>query len=110
MGYLGEFEQIILYSVLELDDGAYGLAIREHIEDRTGRTVSSGAIYTTLGRLEEKGLVSSRVGDPIPGRVGRPRKFYTLEPAGARVLQSTQAAIQAISRGLLPKLARVAER
>ncbi len=49
MGYLGEFEQLILFSVLQLGDGAFGVSIREEIEERTGREVSSGAIYTTLG-------------------------------------------------------------
>jgi DNA-binding PadR family transcriptional regulator len=58
--YLGAFEQLILFSVLQLEDGAYGVSIRENIEERTGRTVSIGAIYTTLGRLEERGLVRSR--------------------------------------------------
>lgn len=110
MGALGEFEQLILFSVLHLGDDAYGLAIRENIEERTGRVVSSGAIYTALGRLEEKGLVSSAVGRPTPGRAGRPRKFYTLEPPGARALRTTYANIQAISGGLIPKLVELAER
>ena len=55
MPYLGAFEQLILFSVLQLEDGAYGVSIRENIEERTGRTVSIGAICTTLGRLEERG-------------------------------------------------------
>ena len=54
MGYLGEFEQLILFSVLLLEENAYGVAIRETIEERTGRAISSGAIYTALGRLEER--------------------------------------------------------
>ena len=82
MGYLGEFEQLILFSVLELGEEAFGVAIRETIEERTGKVVSSGAIYTALGRLEERGFVASRVGEPVEGRAGRPRKYYTLEPGG----------------------------
>lgn len=109
MGYLGEFEQLILFSVLKLGEDAYGVAIREAIEERTGRVVSSGAIYTTLGRLEDRGLVSSRVGAPTPGRVGRPRKYYTLKPAGARALMDAYETIQAMAGGLIPKLAEVAE-
>ena len=109
MGYLGEFEQLILFSVLQLGDEAYGLAIRENIEDRTGRVVSSGAIYTALGRLEVKGLVTSTIGEPIAGRAGRPRKFYKLEPAGARMLKETYSTIQAISGGLIPDLTKLAE-
>ena len=69
MGYLGEFEQLILFSVVQLGDDAYGVAIRETIEQRTGRVVSSGAIYTALGRLEGRGLVTSRV-EKSPGPHG----------------------------------------
>lgn len=110
MAYLGEFEQLILFSVLQLGDDAYGVAIRENIEERTGRVVSSGSIYTALGRMEARGLVESRVGEPISGKAGRPRKFYTLEPSGARALRDSYSTIQAISGGLIPKLNRLAER
>lgn len=109
MSYLGEFEQLILFSVLRLGDDAYGVSIREAIEERTGRAVSSGAIYTTLGRLEERGLVTSRVGDPTPGRAGRPRKYYALKPAGARALMDAYETIQAMAGGLIPKLAELVE-
>ena len=110
MSYLGEFEQLILFSVLQLGDDAFGVAIRENIEERTGRQVSSGAIYTALGRLEERGFVSSRTGEPVEGRAGRPRKYYTLQPEGARALRSTYATIQAMAGGLIPKLTELAER
>ena len=109
MGYLGEFEQLILFSVLQLGDGAFGVSLREDIEDRTGREVSSGAIYTTLGRLEDRGLVASRVGEPTPGRAGRPRKYYLLEPAGAKALLESYAAIQAMAGDLVPLLRDLAE-
>lgn len=109
MSYLGEFEQLILFSVLELGDQAYGVAIRETIEERTGKLVSSGAIYTALGRLEDRGFVSSRVEEPSEGRVGRPRKYYRLEPAGARALKATYTTIQAMAGGLIPKLTELAE-
>ncbi len=109
MGYLGEFEQLILFSVLQLRDGAFGVSIREDIEERTGREVSSGAIYTTLGRLETRGLVVSRVGEPTPGRAGRPRKYYSLEPAGAKALLESYAAIQAMASDLVPRLRDLAE-
>jgi DNA-binding PadR family transcriptional regulator len=110
MAYLGEFEQLILFSVLQLGDDAYGVAIRENIEERTGRVVSSGSIYTALGRMEARGLVRSRVGEPTSGKAGRPRKCYTLDPSGARALRDTYSTIQAISDGLMPKLHRLAER
>jgi len=108
VGYLGEFEQLILFSVLELGDGAYGVAIRETIEDRTGRTVSSGAIYTALGRLEDRGMVRSRTGEP-DGTAGRPRKYYLLRREGARALKESYRTIQSMADGLLPKLTELAE-
>ena len=103
MPYLGAFEQLILFSVLKLKRGAYGVSIRENIEERTGRTVSIGAIYTTLGRLEERGLVRSRTEKP-QGRTGRPRKYYALTPEGARELRESFASIQSMAGGLIAEL------
>ena len=94
--------------MLDLGDEAYGVAIRETIEDRTGKVVSSGAIYTTLGRLGERGFVSFRV-ESGKGRVGRPRKYYTLEPAGARALKTSYNRMQAMATGLVAKLTKLAE-
>ena len=110
MGHLGELEQLILFAVTALGDDAYGGAIRAHIEDRSGRIVSSGAINTTLGRLAERRLVVGRVGDPVPGRAGRPRKYYALTPAGARDLQASYTTIRAMAGGVLQRLDALAER
>ena len=107
MSYLGAFEQLILFSVLQLEDEAYGVSIRENIEERTRRTASIGAIYTTLGRLEERGLVRSRTEEPR-GRTGRPRKYYALSPEGARDLRESYASIQSMAGGLIPDLDRLA--
>jgi DNA-binding PadR family transcriptional regulator len=109
MSYLGEFEQLILFSVVELRNEAYGGAIRESIERRTGRVVSSGAINTALSRLAERGLVTSRVGEPTAGRAGRPRKYFALRPAGARALKDSYSTMQAMAGGLLPRLTKLAE-
>ena len=109
MGYLGEFEQLILFTVLRLGNEAYGVTIREAIEARTGRLVSSGSIYTSLGRLERRGLVTSRVGETTTGRVGRPRKYYTLNPSGARALKTSYNTIQAVGADLIPALDQLAE-
>lgn len=109
MDSLGAFEQILLFAVLRLRDDAYGVAIREILEDRTGRAYSAGAIYTALGRLEERGLVSSRVGDATPGRAGRPPKYYRVEPAGARALLDAYSSIQAIAGGMVRDLTELAE-
>lgn len=109
MAHLGELEQLILFAVTALGEDAYGGAIRAHIEERTGRIVSSGAINTTLGRLAERRLVIGRVGSPMPGRAGRPRKYYALTPSGARDLQESYSTIRAMAGGLLPRLNALAE-
>ena len=108
VGYLGAFEQLILFSVLQLGDDAFGVAIRENIEERTGRTVSAGAIYTALGRLEVRGLVTSRTESAQEGRTGRPRKFYSLRREGALALKDSHATIQSMASGLIPKLTELA--
>ena len=109
MAYLGEFEQLILFSVLDRGDEAYGVAIRETIEERTGKVVSSGAVYTALGRLGDRGFVSHRVAESTEGRVGRPRKYYRMEPAGARALKATYSRVQAMAVGQLAKLSELTE-
>jgi PadR family transcriptional regulator, regulatory protein PadR len=108
VSYLGAFEQLILFAVLQLGDVAFGVSIRENIEERTGRTVSIGAIYTTLGRLEGRGLVRSRTEEPR-GRTGRPRKYYSLSPDGALELREAYDAIQSMAGGLGAELDRLAE-
>ena len=109
MGHLGELEQLILFAVTALGDDAYGGAIRAHIEERSGRVVSSGAINTTLGRLADRRLVIGRVGAPVSGRAGRPRKYYALTPAGARDLQESYTTIRAMAGGVLQRLNKLAE-
>ena len=105
---LGEFEQLILFGLLRLEGDAYGVAIRQEIERRTGRPVSAGAVYTALGRLEARGLVSSRIGESVPGRAGRRRKYYDLEPLGAQSLQRCFEGFQQMARGVTPRLAELA--
>ena len=85
--FLGEFEIYVLLALSQLDDRAYGNAIRREIEARTGREVAVGAVYATLGRLEEKGLVRFTLStpDPVPG--GRARKCFRLTGAGSRALR-----------------------
>lgn len=108
--YLGEFEQLVLFAVLRLEGGiASGIQIHDEIEARTGRDVSPGAIYTTLGRLEQRGFVSSKVVAAEPSRVGRPQKHYTLRPAGARALRSAYASLQSLAGGHLARLASIAK-
>jgi DNA-binding PadR family transcriptional regulator len=110
METLGAFEQLILFAVLRLGDNAYGVTIRETLEEKTGRAVSFGAIYTALARLEERGLVASWVGEATPGRPGRPPRYYRVEPTGARALLAAYSALQSVSGGVVPELLALAGR
>jgi DNA-binding PadR family transcriptional regulator len=103
---LGDFEQLVLFGVLrlELQDSAYGAAIRQEIHARSGRDVSINAVYTTLDRLESKGFLTSWVGKPTPQRGGRRRKFYALRPAGAAALRQAYHAITAMADGFQSRL------
>jgi PadR family transcriptional regulator PadR len=103
---LGDFEQLVLLGVLrlELRDSAYGAAIRQEIHARSGRDVSINAVYTTLDRLEGKGLVRSWIGDPTPQRGGRRRKFYALRPSGIAALRQAYRAFTAMADGLQARL------
>ncbi len=102
--YLWEFEQLLLLALLHLKDEAYGLRIRQAIEARTGRTISPGAVYTALDRLERRELVSSSLGEPTPQRGGKRRRYYRLEPAGATLLRQSQHALARMARGVSPEL------
>ena len=103
---LGDFEQLVLLGVarLELDESAYGAAIRQEIHARSGRDVSINAVYTTLDRLETKGFLKSSVGEPTPQRGGRRRKFYALRPAGLAALRQAYRAFTAMADGLESRL------
>jgi DNA-binding PadR family transcriptional regulator len=106
---LGSFEQLLLFAVLQLGEGAYGVTIRETLEATAGKTASFGAIYTALARLEERGLVTSWVGVAVTEQRGRPPKFYKVSREGARALLAAYSALQSVSAGLLPALTRLAE-
>ncbi|HEX9761127.1 MAG TPA: helix-turn-helix transcriptional regulator [Candidatus Acidoferrales bacterium] len=97
---LGEFEQIVLLALVRLGDDAYGATIRREIEKRTGRELSISAVYTTLDRLETKGLVRSFVGQPTPERGGRRKRFYTLEAAGEEALAASYRTYKGMVSGL----------
>ncbi len=99
---LGPLELVVLLAVARLGDGAYGLAIRRDLAARTGRDHSVGAIYTTLGRLEGKGLVASRTSDPLPVRGGRARREFRLTAPGERALREARRAAASVWDGLGP--------
>ena len=98
--YLGEFEQLVLLAVLRLGDAAYAVPIRRAIEEAARRSVSRGALYTTLERLDAKGLLSSRMGEPTSDRGGRARRYHTVTPAGMRALRAAHDAVSRLSAGL----------
>lgn len=85
--HLGELEHLVLLAVVALSDEAYGVRIRDEITERAGRTATAPTIYSTLDRLEEKGLVSSEMGDPTPERGGRAKKYFRIEAPGIEALR-----------------------
>jgi DNA-binding PadR family transcriptional regulator len=101
---VGEFEQLVLIAIVRLEDDAYGATIRREIEARTGRRLTISAVYTTLDRLEQKGLLRSWIGDPTAERGGRRRKFVALQPAGARALRDAYRAYTGMTAGLERRL------
>jgi PadR family transcriptional regulator PadR len=101
---LGEFEQLVLLALIRLGPDAYGATVRREIEARAGRQLSISAVYTTLERLEQKGLVRSRVGEPTAQRGGRRRKHFELLPPGARALKVAYEAYSGMTAGLEQRL------
>jgi len=97
---LGEFEQVVLLAILRLDKDAYGVTIRTEIATCTGREPAPGALYTTLDRMEEKGLVRSWLSDPTPQRGGRAKRFFAITKAGRAALVKAQIAYQNLLKGL----------
>jgi PadR family transcriptional regulator PadR len=98
--YLGEFEHLLLLAILQCGDDAYTVTIRRVIEARTGRRVSRGALYTSLERLESKGLLTSRLGEPMAVRGGRARRYFTPTAAGVDAARVARAAVVRLSQGL----------
>ena len=101
---LGEFEQLVLLAIVRLGPEAYGVSITDEIAARTQRQVSLGAVYKTLERLEDKGLVAGRIGEPTAERGGRRKKHYHVLAAGQRALEQSLAALRSMTQGLEPNL------
>lgn len=87
---LGELEELVMLAVVRLEDGAYGATVRSELAERAGRSVAIATIYVTLMRLEDKGLVSSRMSDPAPVPGGKARRLFRLTRKGARALWQTR--------------------
>jgi PadR family transcriptional regulator, regulatory protein PadR len=91
---LGNFELMVLLALLRLQEDAYGVPIVREIEGRTGREVAVGSVYAALERLEEKGLVSSRLGDSTPERGGRAKKYFRITALGLREVRATRRSLE----------------
>ncbi len=87
--YIGELEEVIMLTIGVLNDEAYGLAIKREIEERLKRVVSMGALHTGLYRLEQKGLLESRLGEATKARGGKPKRYFQVTMYGQQVLKET---------------------
>lgn len=97
---LGEFEQLVLLALLRLGPDAYGATVALEIEEHTARTVSISAVHTTLDRLEEKGFIRSRLGEPTAERGGKRKRHYLVLPSGVRALQHALRGLRRMTAGL----------
>ena len=98
--YLGEFELLVMLTVIRLGDGAYGVPISREIEKQTGRDVAFGTVYATLERLQEKGFVRSNLGDATPERGGRAKRYFRVTAAGLRTVRETKRTLIGLWQGL----------
>ena len=98
--FLGEFEQMVLLAALQLKTGAYAVEILQELDRRAGRSVSRGALYKTLERLEKKGLLAWGTEDGAPERGGHPRRLFTVTPRGITALQEARQALTRLWEGL----------
>lgn len=97
---LGEFETLVLLALLHLGEDAYGISVRDAIARRTRRQPSLGTVYRALIRLEAKGLIRARLGEPTPERGGRRKKHYRVLTPGRRALQDTLVTLRRMAAGL----------
>jgi DNA-binding PadR family transcriptional regulator len=104
--YLGDLEQLVLLAILQCGEDAYTVPIRTVLADRSGRRLSRGALYTSLDRLETKGLVKSRLGEPLAIRGGRARRYFVVTAPGLAALRQARTAVARLSRGIESLLER----
>ncbi|TAE29777.1 MAG: PadR family transcriptional regulator [Cytophagales bacterium] len=100
--YLGEFEEVVLLTVAVLGEGAYGVAITDELDRQTGRSVSISAVHAALHRLQEKGMLSSRMGDATAERGGRRKRLFTVTVLGSRTLHDIRAVRQQLWESISP--------
>lgn len=104
--YLGELEQMVLWAILRFDGEAYGTPVMEELEQRADRRVSTGALYATIDRLQEKGVIESRLADPEPGRGGRRKRYLSVTPTGQEALRLARSTWIRLWEGLEGALER----
>lgn len=97
---LGEFELVVLLTLLQQGEPVYPLVLRDAIHEKTGRNASRAMVFITLERLEQKGLVSSFYGDPTPVRGGRPKRFFKVERAGLAAAKRSVWTVTTLAAGL----------
>jgi DNA-binding PadR family transcriptional regulator len=97
---LGDLEQLVLLAILHLGDDAYGVTIAEVLREKAGRDLAMATVYTTLERLESKGYLDSRMGDPTAARGGKRKRFFRVNAAGERAVRESLAALRALTAGL----------
>jgi PadR family transcriptional regulator PadR len=101
---LGEFEHVVLLAILRLGDEAYAIPIRQEIEERTGRAVARGALYTALERLETKRCLRSRMSQPVAERGGRSRRYFTVTQTGLAEIRNWRRSMLRLWQGLEGRL------
>lgn len=104
MAALGELETLILLAILRLGGESYGVPIRDEIEDRTGKRLTRGAVYTSLARLEKKEYLVSTVAPPTPTRGGKSKRLYSVSDVGMEALRASTRAVEQMRAGLEKRL------
>jgi PadR family transcriptional regulator PadR len=97
---LSNFELMVMLAIIRLGDNAYGVSISNEIEATTGTTVLLGSVYDALTRLEQKGLVTSALGEATPERGGRAKRHYRETPKGLRTVRETQRSLVKLWKGI----------
>lgn len=98
--YLGEFELVVMISIIRLGEDAYGVPISREIEQQTARNVTFGSVYATLDRLERKGFVRSSLGEATPERGGRAKRYFRVTTTGLRMVRETKRILTKLWRGV----------
>lgn len=97
---LGEFELVVMLTIIRLGENAYGVPIAREIEQQTGRSVTFGTVYATLERLQKKGFVRSILGEATPERGGRAKRYFLITSTGLQIVRATKQKLTRLWRGL----------